>query len=150
MTRPDFTGIWRLDPAASTFSGPAPTALLMKIEHRESELHQQIIATDPAGAEQRRLFTCLIGKETISTIGETTLRSRGYWQVEDPGELVIETLMSRQDRVLEFRDCWSLSADGSQLTMAHRDDALAGQTVILIRDETASSAAAFEAFPTSP
>jgi hypothetical protein len=144
--RPDFSGIWRLDPAASHFSGPAPAALLMKIEHREGELIQQIIATDPAGAEQRRLFTCLIGKETISTIGETVLRSIAYWQVDSPGELVIETLMSRQDRVLEFRDCWSLSADESQLTMAHRDDALAGQTVILIRDETA--AAAFDDDPT--
>jgi hypothetical protein len=144
--RPDFSGIWRLDAAASRFSGPAPATLLMKIEHREADLHQQIIATDPAGAEQRRLFSCLIGRETISTIGETTLRSIAYWQVEDPAELVIETLMSRQDRVLEFRDCWSLSADGSQLTMAHRDDALAGQIVILIRDETA--AAAFDGNPT--
>ena len=150
MSRPDFTGIWRLHPAASRFSGPAPAALLMKIEHREADLHQQIIATDPAGAEQRRLFTCLIGQETISTIGETVLRSWAYWQEDGTPELVIETLMSRQDRVLEFRDCWSLSADGSQLTMAHRDDALAGQTVILIRDEAGDAAAAFEATPTSP
>jgi hypothetical protein len=142
----DFTGIWRLDAEASEFHGPAPTSLIMKIEHAEPDLTQHIAATDMAGKEHRRVFTCRIGEETISAVGETTLRLIAYWQVDVPGELVIETLMNREDRVLEFRDCWSLSDDGSRLTMAHRDDALAGQTVILIRDESAASV--FDDIPT--
>jgi hypothetical protein len=143
MGRPDFTGIWRLDAAASTFSGPSPTAMLMKIDHHEPDLTQQTIATDPTGAERRNIFSFRIDEETISVVGETTLRCRAYWQDGGADELVIETLMSRGDRLLEFRDRWSLSADGAHLTMAHRDDDLAGQIVLLVRDETPASSAAF-------
>jgi hypothetical protein len=143
----DFSGVWRLDSAASTFSGPAPATLLMKIDHQGSDLTQHIIATDAAGAERRTIFTCRIGEETISAIGETTLHSRADWQGD---ELVIETVMSRQGRDLQFRDHWSLSDDSSHLTMTHRDDALAGQSVLLIRDGTPMSAAAFIEFPASP
>ena len=143
----DFTGVWRLDAEASRFHGPAPASLLMKIEHREPDLTQHIAATDAAGKEQRRVFVCRIGEETISTIGETTLQSRAHWQgCNGTGELVIEITMSRQGRDLHFKDHWSLSADGARLTMAHRDDALAGQTVILIRDDSAASA--FDDTPT--
>lgn len=133
----DFTGIWRLDAGASIFHGPAPTALLMKIEHREPDLTQHILATGPTGQERRSVFAFRTGEETISSIGETTLRCNAYWQDR---ELIIETTMSRQGNDLFFKDCWSLAADGLTLTMAHRDDTLAGQTVILTRDDAASAA----------
>jgi len=142
----DFSGFWRLDSEASTFHGPAPASLLMKIEHVESDLTQHIVAGNGAGAEQRRVFMCRIGEETISVVGETSLKVHAYWQDgDDTDELVIETTMSREERDLHFKDCWSVSEDGQRLTMAHRDDALAGQTVILVRDETA--AIAFEGEP---
>jgi hypothetical protein len=133
----NFSGYWRLDSGASTFHGPVPSALLMMIEHDEPALTQHIIATDPTGREQRRVFACRAGEETIASIGETTLRCHAYWQ---DAELIIETTMSRQGNDLRFKDCWSLSSDGATLTMAHRDDALAGQTVILIRDDGLASA----------
>jgi hypothetical protein len=143
----NFTGVWRLDADASTFHGPAPAGLLMKIEHAGPDLTQHIIATNAAGAEQRRVFACRIGEETISAVGETTLTVHAYWQDGDEtGELIIETMMSRQERDLHFKDCWSLSEDGACLVMAHRDDALEGQTVILTRDD--SAAARFEDIPT--
>jgi hypothetical protein len=142
----DFSGFWRLDSEASTFHGPAPASLLMKIEHVGPDLTQHIVAGNAAGAEQRRVFMCRIGEETISVVGETTLKVHAYWQDgDDTDELVIETTMSREERDLHFNDCWSVSEDGQRLTMAHRDDALAGQTVILVRDETA--AIAFEGEP---
>jgi hypothetical protein len=47
----------------------------------------------------------------------------------DSGEIVIH--MTHRTRV--FRDYWSLSDDGATLTMAHRDDDLAGQTTVLKR-----------------
>jgi len=136
QARPDFSGVWRLDSPASQFHGPAPTTLIMKIEHRAPDLVQQIVATDAAGTERRSVFTCRVGEETISSIGETSLRCRVRWQ---DAELVIDTLMSRQGNLLRFVDYWSLSPDGAQLTMSHRDDALAGQTVILTRDDSAAA-----------
>lgn len=129
---PDFTGIWQLDPENSTFSGPSPASLVMRIDHEGPTLTQQILATDDKGGEQRRIFTCRIGEETISAIGETSLHSHAYWQGD---ELLIETKMTRQGRDLLFKDFWSLSVDGTELTMAHRDDSLAGQTVRLTRAE---------------
>jgi hypothetical protein len=146
--RPDFSGLWRLDAEASQFHGPAPTALVMKIEHRDPDLVQHIVATDATGTEQRRVFSCRAGEETISTIGETSLRCRAHWQdaAGEAAELVIDTMMSRHGNLLRFEDHWTLSADGTQLVMTHRDDALAGQRVILIRDDTAATA--FEDAPT--
>jgi hypothetical protein len=144
----DFSGVWRLDPAASTFHGPAPRSLSMKIQQRGPELTQHVVAADEAGKEQQRVFTCRIGAETISAIGETTLTCRARWEGDgDSDELVIETVMSRQGRDLLFKDHWSLSADGMALTMTHRDDALAGQTVRLIRDNDPSASDAFPALP---
>jgi len=140
----NFTGIWRLDADSSRFHGPAPSSLLMKIEHTEPDLTQHILATDPAGNPRRSVFAFRTGEKTISSIGETTLLCHAYWQDD---ELIIETTMTRQGNDLRFKDCWSLSADGAALTMAHRDDALAGQTVILLRDDT--SAAAFD-IPATP
>ena len=137
--RPDFSGFWRLDSEASTFHGPAPTGLIMKIEHREPDLVQHIVATDAAGNERRTIFSCRTGEETISTIGETILRCRALWRdAPDDAELVIDTLMSRQGNLLRFEDHWSLSDDGTRLIMAHKDDALAGQTVVLARDDSAA------------
>ena len=126
----DFSGVWQLDREGSAFAGPVPASLIMRIDHRGPDLTQQIAATDANGAQQRRIFTCRIGEETISAIGETSLYSRAHWL---DGELLIETRMSRQGRDLLFRDFWSLSADGARLVMAHRDDALAGQIVTLTR-----------------
>ncbi len=134
--RPNFSGIWRLDTEASKFHGPAPAALLMKIEHTDPDLVQHILAADATGTERRSMFACRAGEETISTIGETTLRCRTHWH---EAELVIDTLMSRQGNLLRFEDHWSLSADGARLTMAHHNDALAGQTVILTRDDSAAA-----------
>lgn len=143
---PDFSGLWRLDADASRFHGPAPAALLMMIDHHEPMVTQHIIATDSAGKEQRRVFACRTGEETISAIGETSLRCCAYWEA-DGSELVIQSTMTRQDRDLVFTDRWSLSADGDRLTMEHRDGALAGQCVILTRDD--SAAGAFEP-PSTP
>ena len=57
-------------------------------------------------------------------------RLRASWQRD---ELRIESYMRAGDREFQFRDFWSLSADGLTLKMEHRDDDLAGQVSILER-----------------
>jgi hypothetical protein len=39
--------------------------------------------------------------------------------------------MKAPDREFKFKDYWSLSSDGRMLTMAHRNDDLAGQISVL-------------------
>lgn len=49
----------------------------------------------------------------------------------DGRRVIIESWMELDPRKMYFCDCWSLSADGRTLIMEHRDDALAGQRVVL-------------------
>jgi hypothetical protein len=125
---PNFTGTWKMNCEKSTMRGAVPKQILMKIEHREPVLIQRILFTDANGAEHGHTFTCQIGVETPNSIGGATLRSCARWQ---GAELVIESRMTTPDRESYFKDHWSLSDDGQTLTMAHRDDDLAGQVSIL-------------------
>jgi hypothetical protein len=103
--------------------GPAPKQILMKIEHREPALIQQILFTNSDGTEQRMKFTYETGAETANSIGGATARTHAQWEGT---ELVIESRMKMLDHEVYFKDHWSLSDNGRTLTMAHRDDDLAG------------------------
>ena len=106
-----------------------PKELLMKIDHQEPRLVQEILVKHPSGDEQRLTFICdTAGSETVNSVGGRAARSRAFW--EDT-ELVIESWMDTPTREFHFRDHWLLSDDGQMLTMAHRNDDLAGQIVVL-------------------
>jgi S1-C subfamily serine protease len=126
--RPDFTGLWQADLQKSTMRGLPPREILMKIEHREPHLVQKILVRYPSGDEQRLTLTYeTTGNETTNSVRGGTARTRAHW---DGAELVIESSMKTPTREFHFKDHWSLSDDGQMLTMAHRDDDLAGQIVV--------------------
>jgi hypothetical protein len=112
----------------SILRGPAPKQILMKIEHREPRLIQQIHFTDVGGREQRITFRYETDAETTNFVGQATARTHACWEGT---ELVIESRMKTSGREVHFKDHWSLSDDGQTLTMAHRDDDLAGQISVL-------------------
>jgi len=122
--RPDFTGVWEMNFERSILRGPAPKRILVKIEHREPRLIQQIHLTNAGGTEQRMTFTYETDAETTNSVGEATARTHARWEGT---ELVIESRMKTPGREFHFKDHWLLSDDGRTLTMAHRDDDLAGQ-----------------------
>lgn len=108
--------------------GPLPKQIVNKIEHREPHLDQEILVTRASGEEQRLVFRYkTTGEETTNSVGDRTAKSRVRW---DGAELVIESWVETAGRELHFKDHWSLSDDGQTLTMAHRDDDLAGQIVV--------------------
>jgi hypothetical protein len=123
-TRPDFTGVWEMNFAKSILRGSAPKRIVVRLEHREPQLIQEIRVTDTHGTEQRMTFTYQTGAETTNSVGEATVRTHARWEGT---ELVIESRVYTPGRELRFKDHWSLSEDGQTLTMAHRDDDLAGQ-----------------------
>ena len=84
--------------------------------------------TNADGTEQRMTFRFETGAETTNPIGGATARTRARWEGT---ELVIESWMKTPAREAYFKDHWSLSEDGRTLTMAHRDDDLAGQISVL-------------------
>lgn len=127
--RPDFTGIWRANLEKSILRGPVPREILHRIEHREPHLDQEIRVAEADGNEQHLIFSYnTAGDETTNLIAGKTARTRALW---DGNELVIESWLDILTRQLHLKDHWSLSDDGETLTMAHRDDDLAGQIVVL-------------------
>jgi hypothetical protein len=127
-SRPDFTGVWEMNFERSILRGSAPKRILVKIEHREPRLIQQIHLTNAGGTEQRMTFMYETDAETTNSIGEATARTHARWEGM---ELVLESRMKTASRELHFKDHWSLSDDGGTLMMAHRDDDLAGQISVL-------------------
>jgi hypothetical protein len=134
--RPDFTGEWEMNFEKSILRFSPPKRILMKIEHREPRLIQEIVVTNTGGTEQRTTFTYETGAETINSIGPSTARTRTRWEGM---ELVIESRMQTSSREVYFQDHWSLSHDGRTLTMAHRDDDLAGQISVLEKSAQADT-----------
>ena len=127
----DFSGLWQADLAASTLRGDLPTHVFVQIEHRAPKLIQEMHVTRKDGTESSVKFTYdTSGRETTNGQVSSLLRWVG-------AELLIESWMETKDRVFHFKDYWSLSPDGDTLTMAHRDDDLAGQTSVLRRRQVA-------------
>jgi len=129
-SQPDFTGLWELSFQKSILLGPAPERTRMIIDHREPILVQQIIVILAGGSEQQMTFTYEIGAETTNSIGNAVAQTRAWWH---EAELVIESRMNLPSRMAYFKDHWSLSENGQTLTMAHREDDLAGQISVLER-----------------
>ena len=109
---------------------PVTGGITVKIDHREPAVVQEIVLSDASGVERRQIFQFQVGAETDNSMGGATVRVSAQWQQE---ELVIESRMSMPGREAYFKDCWSLSESGRTLTMAHRDDDLAGQVSVLER-----------------
>lgn len=127
----DFSGIWNADLSRSTFVGPKPAALQVKIEHRDPELREELLASKADGSQEHGLFLYrTTGESHENLFNGRPIRNLAKWVSE---ELVIETRIELDSREMYFCDCWSLSSDGQTLVMEHRNDALAGQRVFLLR-----------------
>lgn len=127
--RPDFSGVWSLNISRSTLRVEIPKKILVKIQHREPNITQNVLVTSADDREQQMTFTFnTTGAETPNRFGGGFSRTKAHWR---GSVLVIESLLKVADRELHFRDHWSLSGDKKILTMAHPDDDLAGQISIL-------------------
>jgi hypothetical protein len=112
----------------SVLRGASPKQVLIKIEHREPAIIQQVLFTGASDVEQLQTFAWQAGVEVSTSFGGVPARTRVRWEGM---ELVIESWMKAPDRELYFKDHWSISHDGETLIMAHRDDDLAGQISVL-------------------
>jgi len=111
--------------------GPAPKAVLVRINHADPELIVEMVITKMDDTEDRLLFRGITtGEEVTNSVHGIQVRSRSNWVGT---ELLIESWMNVGGREGHFRDYWSLSSDGRTLTMEHRDDDLAGQITLLER-----------------
>jgi hypothetical protein len=129
QSTPDFSGVWKMNFERSALKGPAPKQIVMRIEHREPKLLQEIVVMSEIGQEQRVTFNFdTTGIEASNSVGGAIGRTRAQWVGR---ELAIESWLKIPGRELHFKDYWSLSSDGQILTMAHRGDDLDGQITVL-------------------
>jgi hypothetical protein len=105
----NFSGVWKGNLEKSKVLGPAPEAVLVRINHADPELIVEMVTNSVHGIQ---------------------VRSRSNWVGT---ELLIESWMNVGGREGHFRDYWSLSSDGRTLRMEHRHDDLAGQITLLER-----------------
>ena len=77
--RAEFTGIWEMNIERSTLGAPAPKRIVMRIEHQEPRLIQEILVTDAGGSEQRLTFRYETGAETLDAVGDSTAHTRARW-----------------------------------------------------------------------
>jgi hypothetical protein len=127
MTKPDFSGTWRLNLKKSHLLGAPVAEVEMRIAHDEPDFVQDIKTVFADGRIALATFRGVsTGASFENTIGEHAVTSRAIW---DGDTLVIESSFAGS----RLRDRWSLSSDGSELHMAHLDDALAGQIAVLER-----------------
>jgi hypothetical protein len=137
MAPPDFSGIWELNLEKSRLKGPVPRRIAVKIKHDGTTIDQLVLVVSASGEEQRNEFTVqTTGIATQLVIAGNVGETVAHWQ---GSTLIIESRLTVSGRELHFRDYWSLSPDGTVLTMAHPDDELAGQVSVLDRTDPASS-----------
>jgi len=134
--RPDFTGVWEADLEKSILHGPVPKRMLVRIQHREPQLVQQVLVTYADGRTLQLTAQYQTGAARDNLIGGATLHTRAEWQ---GSELLLDSTMESPRGKVRYKDYWSLSADGRMLTMEHRDDDLAGQISILEKRPTEES-----------
>ena len=141
MAKPDFSGIWRLDPARSKLSSPPVTRLLMKIAHEEPRFTQTIRADLPDGRVQISTFSGVSGGgEFVNQTPNGAWHSAATWEGDS---LLIESFVTLGARRFHFRDHWYRSADA--LVMQHRGGDLAGQIAWL--ESAPQLAGEFDAAP---
>lgn len=126
----NFSGIWNADLSKSIFLGLSPKAVWVRIEHSDPELLQEIVATKIDGSQEKHIFKCWTNGEQKSLLNGSAVRGCARW---DGAELVIESWIQFGAREMHFCDCWSLSPDAQTLSMAHRNDDLAGQLTVFER-----------------
>jgi hypothetical protein len=137
MAPPDFSGVWELNLEKSRLKGPVPRRIAVKIEHDRNTIDQFVLVVSASGEERRHKYTFqTTGIATPVVFSGNVGETRAHWQ---ESTLIVETTLTAGDRELHFRDYWSLSPDGTVLTMAHPNDELAGQVSVLERTASASS-----------
>jgi GNAT superfamily N-acetyltransferase len=118
MSKPDFTGTWRFNPARSALQIEAPLSTRFTIEHREPRLRIVRTHRHPGGGRDTiglDLFSD--GRETSVDRGDFHLRSRAWWEGDT---LVFDSTMLRAGMEASNVVRYTLAADGRSFTAAER------------------------------
>jgi hypothetical protein len=111
-SRPNFTGIWKLDPARS---GMKDVSITLDIRHEEPKLHmaEKVEATDAGIGKFFEYDYTIDGRETAIEEQDVTEKSIAKWE---GNELVIAVARKTGQVVANRHERWALSSDRRTLT----------------------------------
>jgi hypothetical protein len=125
QTRPDFSGVWRLDTTRSRLIGGAQQnaeaesaerwSWTWRIDHRDPRIAVVVNVTNPRGTRDFSFSCTTDGKECVNELPSLNevRRSTASW---DGNVLVMRTKAETHDGAFEAVDRISTSADGRTLT----------------------------------
>ncbi len=122
QTKPDFSGIWKIDMSASDFGGrkstPAYDELMLVISHHDPELKitRKIIKKKRERLQELLYFTDGRGESNPGLDGKTTIKSKTKWDgsnLTSKGSTSIT--ISGASLTIEFTDKWLMSPDSKTL-----------------------------------
>ena len=130
----DFSGRWIAKLDESRFVSRVPRRLTAAITQSADWLHVEMHVSFEDIDDSRMVYDAPIVTSDEVRSGSVAL---ARWMGDD---LLVETRVETREREIVLRDRWRLSEDRSRLTMAHRGDVLAGQTVVFEREVSKSAA----------
>src|SRR5262249_19967243 len=108
---PNFSGVWELNLAKSQLKQALPRRITVRIEHEADTIQQIVLVVTASGQEQTNTFTfTTTGRTTPVSFGGNAGETSARW---DGRTLIVESTLNVGERVLHFRDHWSLSPDGT-------------------------------------
>lgn len=127
---PDFSGRWAALIDESRFVSRTPAKLTAEIAQSADRLRVEMRVSFEGSDDSRMTYEANIVAADQIRPGSV---AQARWMGDD---LIVETRIESRGGELLLRDRWWLSADGERLTMAHKDDALAGQTVVFEKQKS--------------
>jgi hypothetical protein len=111
QTKPDFSGVWKMNREKSKFAGGGPDAIMIKIDHKEPTFTEEWSMSTPEGARSFQAKYSTDGKETEQEVMGQTAKTSAKWEGD---ALVIEFKTADSS----FKRKITLSADGKTMTKA--------------------------------
>lgn len=130
---PDLTGTWKMNPEKSQFERGGPSAITLKIDHKEPAISETLMLVTDGGDRSVDAKYTTDGKETAQEVIGTTAQTSAKWEGD---ALTIDWKIENAS----FSRKITVSADGKTMTMIVKQSNPNGEsatdTVVLEKQET--------------
>jgi hypothetical protein len=110
QTKPNFSGVWKMNPQKSKFERSGPDGIQSKIDHKDTAFAESLMVSTPNGDRATETKYTIDGKETAQEVMGRSARTSAKW---DGDSLIVEWKV--EDGFLRRK--LTLSPDGKTLTM---------------------------------